>query len=69
LRFDEDASLALRSAKACAIPNAIDFVSFPEMFVVTATTIPRWGKVRNDVEPPSKVRLAWPAIRVGAPPS
>ena len=46
------------SANACAMPSAIDFTSLPEMFVITATTMPRSGNVRNDVEPPSNVRLA-----------
>ena len=49
--------------------NAIDLVSANDMFDVTATTIPRSGNVMNDVELPSMVRLAWPAIRVGSPAS
>ena len=52
-----------------AISNAIDLASFDEMFVVTATTSPQSGKVKNDVEPPSGVRLAWLASRVGSPAS
>lgn len=54
-------------ANACAILSAIDLVSANEVFDVTATTIPRSGHVMNDVEPPSKVRLAWLASRVGSP--
>ena len=49
--------------------SAIDFVSANEMFDITATTIPRSGNVKNDVEAPSMVRLAWPANRVGSPAS
>jgi len=43
---------------------AIDFMSANEMFELTATTIPRSGNVRNDVDAPSMVRLAWLASGV-----
>jgi hypothetical protein len=49
--------------------NALDLVSANEMFDVTATTSPRSGNVMNDVVPPSNVRLAWLASRVGSPAS
>src|SRR5262245_22738515 len=40
-----------------------------DVFDVAATTMPRSGNVRNDVEAPSRLRLAWLARRVDSPAS
>ena len=54
------AGLFACSAKASAIFNASDERVRERVFVVTATTSPRSGKVMNDVEPPMRIRRRGP---------
>src|SRR5688500_4269098 len=49
--------------------NAIGHKDASDVFDITATTSPRSGNVKNEVELPSMVRLAWCAARVGLPAS
>ena len=69
VRSQLPAALLPCAANACAILDAIERVPAREMFDVTATTSPRPGKVMNEVDPPTGVRLECPAIRVGSPAS